>query len=389
MVDYSVEKLDRLKSIINKYCSKNVVYKPPTEVGGKSFVGFIPLDDGRIVRLNEDSSNDITPSPCFYDPKPIEKGKHLYTIPKTSKRVFVLPSDTPGPGEYAPASKSTKIIHTFVEGKGEKPKTPPMGGDLPPNQWAQFSEPKCPSNRFPRREFHPDTHTNQFLSKTDREIFNEITESPSPTKYTILSKEIEMMDEGTFIFKSKAERFVESKSVSPGPDAYKYQSGIGTTNAKTIVPPNDAIVEKMKKRREADTTPDPGQYSPEVVVTPGPLLPSPGFISRAQRGLPLAYDAPSPDSYTISRDINSGNICIRPKTKAKNREWDEIPQKETPAPGQYDTSKFKSSGGYISTIGHKPYEKALDHPLAFQTQHNSMLKKTHNIHYIKSISTLR
>jgi len=41
----------------------------------------------------------------------------------------------------------------------------------------------------------------------------------------------------------------------------------------------------------------------------------------------------------------------------------------------------KNKGGYISHIGHRPYDSVPDHPLCFRSMHSSFIKPSYNIHY--------
>ena len=393
---FTIDKVEKLKNLINKYSNNKINKKiiNTTDLIIKKKIEYVPLDDGTLIKVIEIENKEEIPSPVVYNPNNPLKKSISYTIPKSIYKKNNLLNKNPGPGQYNYIPKNSKILHTLIKENSSREKTPPLSGEISHEEWIKQPEIKIPSNRFPMRNFHPESFSTQFLSKTDREIFNNNNNNnniPGPTDYNyqlniIASKE--KLDESSFVFKSQSERFPEKKNLFPDPGSYNINN-FNKINSKIIKPPNDVVSRKMEELRSYDTLPDPGEYNPPIINEIKNKKPTSNFKSNTIRNPNPNFQTPSPDSYDISRNISKKSIKISSKFNQINKEWDNIPQKFNPSPTDYNINFEKKKGGYISSLGHNDFiEKKLDHPLGFKTIHSSLLKPTYNSYYMNSLNNL-
>jgi hypothetical protein len=155
----------------------------------------------------------------------------------------------------------------------------------------------------------------------------------------------------------------------------------GASNTKLIFPPAEI------RHKEPEITPAGDQYAPPVVQPPDTRHPNTQFMTRKDRFEDKSFKTPAPPVYSIKRDITQGThkMSMRWRHPFLAAQWDNIPQLETPPPGEYtELPKERVRAGYISVIGHHPYDEKEDRPLAFRTQHSSLVNRSFNSHYFKS-----
>jgi hypothetical protein len=177
------------------------------------------------------------------------------------------------------------------------------------------------------------------------------------------------------------DRFAENIDYPPPSTAYYIPETLGSSNAKLIYPP------AMVRHAPPEITPDGAQYAAPVVQPPVTGYSSSQFQTTRDRFEDTSFRTPAPSDYTISRDITEGThkFEIRCRHPDPAHEWDNIPQRETPGPAQYDIQpKERIKSGRIANTGHHAYDEIEDRPLAFRTPHSSMLRKSFNAHYFKA-----
>jgi hypothetical protein len=178
------------------------------------------------------------------------------------------------------------------------------------------------------------------------------------------------------------DRFAINGPFPPPCTAYDIPDTFGDSNTKLIYPAAHV------RHPPPEITPDGAQYAAPIVHYPDTSHQNTQFMTRRDRFEDLSFKTPSPADFRLSRDITKGThkMSVHIRASCPATEWDNIPQKETPAAGTYlALPPERIRAGYISVVGHNPYDEKDDRPLAFRTPHSSLLKKSFNSHYFKPL----
>ncbi|KAH0789198.1 hypothetical protein GPJ56_006868 [Histomonas meleagridis] len=345
---------------------------------GQECNGYIPDSSGRLIRVLSEKKTDDFIGPGCYNPE-IPHSSRSIKIPNNRKRdSFINDQHTPSPCSYVHTSKSTKIPH-MIKTSPPYPDSPaPLGISLAHEPWAKTQTRRFPYERFPRAKYKKEVFTRQFESNSKRDVFRQPYRSPGPASHSLQPDPIQKSTSSNSAFKSKSDRFKESDSKTPSPAEYYIPDEFGHSQTKIITSPPTLI---LRKPKEVFETPSPGAYTPDIIHVPKGKR-NRVFISKDERFTDDNFKTPSPDQYNIQSNDAQNSLSIHKRCNRCGYEWSYVPQKETPAVGSYNIRNEKIKDGYISTIGHDPYEKKEDRPMAFRTNHKSFIKKSYNARYM-------
>jgi hypothetical protein len=368
---------------------------------GQNCTGYVPdANSGRLVRIAGPVLSEEILGPGLYDPL-MPTAVHAVKI---SRNVRVTdPANyniKPGPADYPGQPHSTRLIHNLLPGPPYPPDPTPISGNLVHPSWL----PRTPRDgprpvhattkyklalKAPHTKFKPPP----FLAAANRELWPPKMPTPSPTAHDpghlpisnipIHKEEQKPVASPAFAYQQGYEpedRFAIKGPFPPPCTAYDIPDTFGESNTRLIFPPADI------RHRPPEITPDGAQYAPPIVNRPDTRHQNTQFMTKRDRFEDLSFKTPSPAEFTISRDITSGThkMSVRGRAPCPPNEWDNIPQKETPGAGEYTTlPPERTKAGYISVIGHHPYDDKEDRPLAFRTPHSTLVKKSFNAHYFK------
>lgn len=386
---YDPDRMKRIQNILDNHTKRKATSalnpdpRPPSAmVGQYNCEGYIPDNQGNLVRVIAEVTDDDWVGPGSYDPTmPTALTKNV-KISNNSRRTDLCNySVKPGPCDYIKKPKDTKMHHRLHY--LSPPPTPPapLGGSLEHPDWVKYPPTSFPHARYPETQFNGDIHTPQFMSGTHRELFPIRFITPSPTSHApqpqppIYTEE----DENT-VFKSKAERFEIKGPFTPASTTYTLPDDFGKSQTKLIKKPITI------KKAPPPEYPEPTQYAPESIINPPNLkVKDYAFRTKTERFADPKFVTPSPVDYETEKDPPARNNWIHPKLPRPGSEWDDIPTKYTPPAGQYETPvKWCQKDGYISTIGHNPYDIPEERPLAFRTQHSTLIRKSFNARYFEA-----
>lgn len=410
MCDFN--RMQRLKELMVKYGkpkkrSKSVIDTRPASgmVGQKNCEGYMPDESGRLIRIENDIISDDL-GPGFYDPQfptslrkvRISNGKRMDLENRNVK---------PGPCDYfnPQITKRNKTIKDVLINYHKSdlmshqeyssftpPQTPVAYSDQ--KVWASNSKintdllhrkfPMKNQDEFFKFKFKTDLTTKEFESESTRELWPKRMMTPSPTAHAPQKKEVFFENQQSPAFNDQVDRFQEVKSSTPSSTTYTMPEVFGKCNSKKFYPPFES------KRPPLPPTPDAATYAPDIINRPNTSHQTPVFLNKDERFKEVVNQTPACTKYNVSKDTlrNTPKVKIRPKIQQPIYEWDNIPQKFSPAVGSYTPDQgFKPKNGYISSIGRKTYESKVDRPLAFKTQHSSMIRKSFNSHYANSIAS--
>jgi hypothetical protein len=384
---YDRERIQRLKEIIGRHHAVNATadadIRPTSGMLGQSCQGFVPAEGtNRNVRI---CVRPLTPEdmgPGYYDP-------FMPTSLRTAK-LYSHPHDTdpgnysvkPGPADYPNKPHPTQLIHNLKPSAPPPVPDPPLGGTLEHPSWLPRPPAPLPQATHPEVHFKTGINTPNFVAGTRREIFPYKFRAPSSVVHTAQKKFIADESEETSLpFKSRVDRFADRLSETPPPTAYTLPDKFGESQTKLIVlKPNRPKSRRVSKKVEPVHYPEPS-----IIHPPDASHQNTQFMTKRDRFEDASFRTPAPTEYTIDREIgrSARQTKIHKRSRlSKAQQWDYVPQQETPAVGQYDGDRnWKGKAGYISTIGHRPYDAQEDRPLAFRTRHSSLVKKSFNARY--------
>lgn len=386
---YDLKRMERLKAIMERHSnvspSNRIDTRPASGMVGQRCDGYVQDQSGRLIRVAEAPRNSSFVGPGSYDPKKPSSTHAIKMSTSARKTILWNASPNPGPCDYCHEPKSTKYLHSIVRITEQPAPEPPLGGNLGPTSWGP-----PPPGHVSRRQ-HPNVHpkkdmrTSQFQSKTSREIFPQKYKSPGPVVHAKQRPPVEFIadedDEEEDGEKKHAERLIFTPSCAPCCTTYTLPDEFGKGRGTTIARPMDELY-----KAKPFIMPDCAQYAGEVICGPANKdVPSPSFRTRTQRFVDAKSDTPAPGDYEIGGDIRKDGKrqTIPVKRERRVEKWYDIPQRHTPAVGEYNPYRpIRPKSGYISTIGHadQPITQE-DHPLAFRTQHSSLIKKSYNARY--------
>ncbi|OHT06519.1 hypothetical protein TRFO_25400 [Tritrichomonas foetus] len=385
---YDENRMERIKELMQKYGKNKSARRKPTidtrpasaMVGQKNCEGFMPDESGKLVRIENDIDTADYVGPGSYDPTMPTSCKNVRISHAYNRFNLVNTNVKPGPCDYCHKPSETKITHSLTQ-NGVIPEPPaPLSGTLEHKSWLPQQISNLPQAKYPNAQFKTELSTNEFASTTNRELWPKKMYTPSPTAHAPQAAPIVYEDESaeTPEFKSRFERFKYDGPNTPDPTAYTLPDAFGTSPTKKIVPPSQF------KRPPPEPTPDGATYAPPIINKPDTRHKDHMFMTKRGRFWDNSFQTPPCTKYNISRNSNDEvtKVRIRSKVKRPYSEWDEIPQTFNPGVGSYSPeTEARPKSGYISTIGHRPYETMPDRPLAFNTQHASFIHKSFNARY--------
>ena len=409
---FEVDEIQKLQKYVNKHNHNESEKYASGGICPSSCCGYLPQEDGSIIRV-EVEERDSTPGPGQYNPVYPSFLKQTFQYMKPTK-TRSREKPTPSSCDYTHQPKSTRLPH-ILHPTDPYPTDPPyMSGELPHPDWLYQEPVNPPKNRFPKFDFHAehnttsqlcststrfskfhfrtDNMTSQFYSSSNRTLFPDlqrVSKLPSPDRYNPMKGmgSVEKYEKSSSQFMSEFNRFPPSTTIAPSPDAYTLPEVFGTAQTTEFVEPNEKIEALSAMLKHRDYTPEPLQYSPEIIKTPDKInTPSPFFKSKVPRYQEPSFLTPPSTKYNISRKSDTFAMDIRARTVKPGDEWYETSIKDTPNCTSYNISRnLDRKGGYISNTGHNVYESKPDYPLAFRSVHSSLIKPSYNIHYQKVI----
>jgi hypothetical protein len=395
---YDPDRVRRLKEIMDRHAilkaSQDTDERPASGMVGQNCAGYVPdVNSGRLVRIAGPVLSEEILGPGLYDPL-MPTAVHAVKISR-NRRVTDLANYNikPGPADYPDKPGPTRLQHNLVPGPAYQLGPPPVSGDLEHPSWLPNVPKTPPPICLSRIHFKPGLSSHEFRDATARELWPPKMMTPSPTahdpghlpisRFPFRGKRRKPKTSPAFSFQEgydPEDRFAINGPFPPPCTAYDIPDRFGESKSKLMYP-----AAKIR-HPPPEITPDGAQYAAPVVHLPDTSHQSTQFMTTRDRFEDTSFKTPGPADFTISRDITLG----RPKTGVRIRaprpanEWDHIPQKETPAVGEYVTlTPDRVTAGYISVIGHHPYDEKEDRPLAFRTTHSTLVKKSFNSHYFK------
>lgn len=388
--------MQRIKELMVKYgkpkkkSNSEIDIRPASGmVGQKNCEGYFPDASGKLVRIENDNDTFDYVGPGTYDPIMPTSLKKVRISNNTSRYQLENTNVRPGPCDYCHQPKETKMLHSLTKKAKERPVSPPLSGTLDHQRWTKDppADKELPYNKYPlyKGKFKTDLQTKEFMSESTRNLWPKRMITPSPTSHAPQKKPVEYTRDcdQSSCFRSETERFTVLGQNSPSPTDYVIPDLFGKKPSKKFFPP------PQNKRPPPEPTPDGATYAPPIINKPNTTRQTPEFRTTMKRFEQKVNDVPPCTKYDIIDNTNKDiyKVSIRPKLQRPDQEWTRTPQWDSPAVGSYNTHcEEKPRHGYISTIGHRPYATQPDHPLAFRTQHSSLMKRSYNSHYAKLTS---
>jgi hypothetical protein len=382
---YDVDRVKRLKAILDRHRPVNKTadtdVRPSSGMVGQSCEGYVPVQSStRLVRVAVRPLNEDDLGPGYYEafmPTGMNAASVNCHDRNTDPANYAV---KPGPCEYPHQPRETQMIHDLKPTAPYPVTPPPLGGSLVHNSWMPQPPTFIPQATHPQVKFRPTMSSRMFLSKLGRELWSPPPLAPSPVIHTAQGKfGPEESWEQSSAFKSRIDRFAIPGPFPPPCTAYSLPDRFGESNTRIMRQPYE--MQPLPK----EVTPGPPQYAAPIVTPPDVSHQSPEFLEVFDRFADPAFKTPSPDAYSIDRDITKGTSkpVVKKRTDWPAVEWDYTAAKYNPPSGAYDCRpKWGEGSAYISTIGHRPYDEKEDRPLAFRTLHSSMIRKSHNSHYL-------
>lgn len=383
---YDVQRVQQLKAIMDRHRppkkSDAIDVRPTSGMVGQACEGFVP-DAGteRLFRVAVEASLPDDLGPGSYEqsmPTPLR----CATIHHHDRDMDLANhSVKPGPCHYPRQPSSTRLAHDLTPSPPSPIADPPLGGSILVHaSWLPPPPAPPPRAKHPEAKFKTSINTPNFADSTSRDLWQIKFRAPSPVVHAPQTAfGPPGGEESSIAFRSRIERFDIPGPFTPPATAYTLPARFGDAPSALMHKPSSA------EPRELPVLPDGAQYAAEVVRTPDTRHRSPQFLTKDDRFADPSFHSPGPAAYALARGItlNKQKGKIRTKPKNKVQEWDNIPQRDSPAVGHYEMRPLANArAGYISTIGHGQFApKQPDRPLAFQTKHASLIRKSHNARY--------
>ncbi|EAX98367.1 hypothetical protein TVAG_357360 [Trichomonas vaginalis G3] len=385
MALYTIDELNKMQKYIDKHPpAVKYVYEGATGgVLSSNCTGFIPQPDGSIIRLDK-KYPEGTPGPGAYDPqKPSFLRETLKYVKPTAEKKD--DKGTPSSADYTHIPKETKIYHKLNPTDPYPLDPTPLHGDLTHPDWTPKKSNQFPKNRFPNHQFRTSNESNVFFSDVPRKLFSDPPRVPAPDKYAVITDgigDIQKLDKSSVPFVSGFERFKDPPSKSPSPDTYTLPDEFGNSRSMTMVQDNPKISKLSEVLRSLDKRPDALEYSTPIINKPNTKHGDSFFLSKTERMSEPTFLPPPSTKYDIDRHPHASNISIRSKEHRHGGNWYDTSLGSSPSSTKYTISRdISNKGGYISTIGHRPYTYQPERPLAFRSLHSSLVKGSFNSHY--------
>ena len=413
----NVAKMARIKAILHNSKLSHEPYnaRPASEMVGQNCIGYYPTSGGKLIRIAQEVTGPEFVGPGSYDPKLLTHSRSS-TIPRSDRNMALSQTHyRAGPGDYMVVPPQTHLTHKLRLSDPPKPRSPPKSGELGHTSWTDTKKQIKPlfhsvqrttpafreSQTFidNHKENHETKSYDSYLYDNDyddsddfqgRPIWKPPPRGPDPTSHALQPQLLsyESCDK-TFQFLSKISRFQEPKSEGPTSTTYTIPSLFGS-GPSTIIHP--AYVPLGRKRNSTETNENSLSLNDSDIKEREFNFQKKDSINgitipHSQRFEEKITNDPGPATYSIQNHAKPKQTLLLTSTTTKNNNWDYLPALETPDAGSYQKPIINppKKGGYISKIGHNAYQSMPDHPLAFRTQHSSLIKKSYNSHYFPSL----
>ena len=327
---------------------------------GQDVSGYIQEEDGTLRAVKKVRKDETYLAPGTYNPsEPTTSRTHQMKEPYRDFK-FGNDSGTPGPGSYSPTERNTKMRSQIRARSYKTEAEPPLSGNLGHTEWAKDRRP-----------------TSNFSSKSKRDCFSGVSDTPAPTAYQHESMRRAKSSTGGFGQKSK--RFEEINDTTPGPGQYE---GKPVKWVHVVSGKNGTIRKRQRDVHEEDQTPGPGSYN--ISSKWGEKKrPSSSFGKSKRRTVASGDETPGPGAYEIDR-----SMCVRGMeihcSRLDHGSMFATSSRDTPAPDSYGTVSSLSSRGYSIPRGDRFKGTTSDTPGpgSYEIGQKSLVKKSYNADYL-------
>ena len=320
------------------------------------------LDEhGRLVRRNAPKRTAADIGPGTYETA--TESRPQTTLINTRKRdddVFsVKKRETLSPEKYTVREVSYKIpVKIKGENKGEERK-------VEINQSiGLMTKTKIPKKPSPI-----------FANHLERESYNDVNDVPGPGAYLAISEEKNIPDDAEVGvgFLSRSVRFGDSYTDTPGPGEYTPKTTSSLSQGPASVLKNREL---MKDPFPVNDIVGPGQYTlPEPKIKPQL---SPAFQSRDARMPSSDNGVPGPSDYDVDFPVERPSSIMHTRYAVKD-DWVNYQMSVAPSPEEYTIDRELHGKKYSIRALEKPLKKTLKTPGpgAYETE-STFLKQSYN-----------
>ncbi|EAY02895.1 hypothetical protein TVAG_168970 [Trichomonas vaginalis G3] len=283
-------------------------------------------EQGRLVRRNAPKRTEADIGPGTYEtatqsqirPSTINASKRNHNIFMTKR------ANTPAPAQYSPADVNYKIPIKIKGENKSNSKTPEINQSI-----GLYFTTKIPRSQSPI-----------FRTKVARDSYTSLSDTPGPGAYTINQEPQHTLQktdlgEREVVFGSTSVRFDNPSTDVPGPGAYTPQNIKPKSRGPASVLQNRAPNKELFPGQEG---PSPGDYN---IPDPNKQKPqkSPAFQSKEIRMGSDSNDVPGPGEYDLDFPVEERETRIFATRYDNTGDWIKTTMTDAPSPEGYTINR--------------------------------------------------
>lgn len=367
-----IKNWDKRPSSVKSSLTRFYHERPISGNVGQDVLGYEINEDGTVhnaVKKMHHGSEWVGPG--SYSPESARSSRYHSLNEKYRNCELWAENSNPGPGQYSPDNPDQRYLRKISTRPSANTIESPKSEGLGPTTWAPGTK---------------RSQTSMFKSRTQRKLYGDVEETPSPVAYqsrpkSANSSSLPATHDRHIGFGQRSPRFEKQNYEGPGPGQYETKQISWGKKGGSLV---RRAVDKSKPDNE---NPGPGSYRPsqEDSFRIRDSRPTSGFASLSKRGWDDSNENPGPGTY-YAKGYNhpKKKKTIHASRFKETNNFMYNPYQDNPSPADYQQiERPRSRGRSIPRSDRFERQARSDTPGpgSYEIVHSSFIKKSNHIDF--------